>query len=57
MLNFRLKALTASIMFALTITEHAQAQTPKISNDVVKIGVLTDMGGPFSDIGGPSKQT
>ncbi len=53
MLNFRLKSLTAATVMALCIAAQAQAQTPKISNDVVKIGVLTDMGGPFSDIGGP----
>jgi hypothetical protein len=29
------------------------AQTPKISNDVVRIGVLTDLGGPTADVTGP----
>ena len=31
----------------------ASAATPQISDNIVKIGVLTDMSGPFSDISGP----
>ena len=53
MLTSPLKALSAALLIAMTSHGYAQTQAPKISNDVVKIGVLTDMGGPFSDIGGP----
>lgn len=53
MLTTRFKILTTALFFAFAAQGYAQAPAPKISNDIVKIGVLTDMGGPFSDIGGP----
>ena len=40
---------TLALALASTL---AGAQASKISDDVVRIGVLTDMGGPFSDISG-----
>ena len=40
---------TLALALASTL---ASAQTAKVSDDVVRIGVLTDMGGPFSDISG-----
>ena len=49
---------TSSTMVAATLalavaSTLASAQTPKVSDGVVRIGVLTDMAGPFSDISGP----
>jgi branched-chain amino acid transport system substrate-binding protein len=43
-------AATLALAVASTL---ASAQTPKVSDGVVRIGVLTDMAGPFSDISGP----
>jgi len=41
----------ASLMSCLTLTA-AQAQSGKLSGDVLRIGVLTDMSGIFSDLSG-----
>jgi branched-chain amino acid transport system substrate-binding protein len=43
-------ALAAAVLLAAT---GASAADPKISDDVVKIGVLTDMTGYYSDLSGP----
>lgn len=50
--------LTSSTMLVATLalavaSTLASAQTLKVSDDILKIGVLTDMAGPFSDISGP----
>src|ERR1700744_2388657 len=42
---------------AIAVTSAAGAQTAKISDDVVKIGVLTDMSGQFSDESGEGAVT
>ena len=34
-------------------TTAATAQDVRISDDVVRLGILTDLGGPFADITGP----
>jgi branched-chain amino acid transport system substrate-binding protein len=41
----------------VAVTSHAGAQTAKISDDVVKIGVLTDMSGQFSHESGEGAVT
>lgn len=52
MQQFRLRAALLTAL-AMGVSAFANAQTsPKISDGVVKIGVLTDMSGMFSDIGG-----
>ena len=43
-------AVAATLAGGLSL---AQAQTGKISDDVVKIGVLTDMSGVYAEYGGP----
>ncbi len=43
-------AIAAALAFGVPIT---QAQQGKLSGDVVKIGVLTDMSGLYADYGGP----
>jgi len=43
-------AIAAALAFGVPIT---QAQQGKLSGDVVKIGVLTDMSGVYADYGGP----
>ncbi|MDB5511116.1 MAG: transporter permease [Enterovirga sp.] len=45
-------ALSAAVMTCL-LSSAAVAQDPKISNGTVKIGVLADMSGVFSDLSGP----
>ena len=52
-MNLTLSRLAAFVAPAILATGLASAQTPKISDEVVKIGVLTDMTGTFSDISGP----
>ena len=48
------KLITAAIAAALvTASGFAQAQAGKLSDDVVKIGVLTDMSGIYAEYGGP----
>ena len=48
------KLMTAVVGAALAAaTSMAQAQQGKLSDDVVKIGVLTDMSGVYADYGGP----
>jgi hypothetical protein len=42
-------AIAAALAFGVPIT---QAQQGKLSGDVVKIGVLTDMSGLYADYGG-----
>lgn len=46
-----------ALAFGLAAAGQAQAQTPKISDDVVKIGVLTDMSGQFSHESGEGSVT
>ncbi|HEY6308310.1 MAG TPA: ABC transporter substrate-binding protein [Candidatus Angelobacter sp.] len=47
--------LMAWVFLAASSQAFSQAgsKTPKISDDVVKIGVLTDMSGLYADLGGP----
>jgi branched-chain amino acid transport system substrate-binding protein len=51
MIRKPLVALVAAALGA-TLPGLAAAQAPKLSGDAVKIGVLTDMSGLYSDIGG-----
>ena len=46
------RALCASIVLLAAATA-APAQDVKISDDVVRLGILTDLSGPFADITGP----
>ena len=48
-MQFTRHAITVAALAALTVGTSAQAQ---ISNDTIKIGVLTDMAGPYSGMGG-----
>jgi branched-chain amino acid transport system substrate-binding protein len=48
----KLKLLTAAITMALTVSGYAVAQESKVSDDVVRIGVLGDFSGPFSNLSG-----
>ena len=47
--------LSASLAFwtGPSAAQSAPAKPGAISNDVVKVAVLTDMSGPYSDVGGP----
>ena len=49
----------AAIMSLATGQAYAQAKAPapKLSGDMVKIGVLTDMSGVYSDLGGQGSVT
>src|SRR5437764_1130637 len=47
----------AAVATAALLVNHASAQTPAISDDVVKIGVLTDMSGQFSHESGEGSVT
>src|SRR5687768_3973252 len=51
---FRLKRLIAALGCAgvMVVPAGAFAQAAKISDDVVKIGVLTDLSGTYSDLAG-----
>lgn len=49
--------LLAAFAASVAIVGSAHAQTPKISDDVVKIGVLTDMSGQFSHESGEGAVT
>jgi branched-chain amino acid transport system substrate-binding protein len=53
----RLPALVVSVPAALLVGHLAAAQTARISDDVVKIGVLTDMSGQFSHESGEGAVT
>jgi branched-chain amino acid transport system substrate-binding protein len=55
----RISAITLAISLAsgLAVAGHAQAQTAKLSDDVVKIGVMTDMSGQFSHESGEGSVT
>jgi len=53
----RLPALAVSVSVAFLVSHIAAAQTAKISDDVVKIGVLTDMSGQFSHESGEGAVT
>jgi branched-chain amino acid transport system substrate-binding protein len=44
------RTIAGAVVFALSAALPAQAQ---VSNDVVKIGVLTDLSGTYSDLAGP----
>lgn len=52
--QMKLKQITLTILAATAalVTGTAPAQQAKISDDVVKIGVLTDMSGVYSDLSG-----
>lgn len=54
-----LATLVGAVLGTLTFgTAHAQkAAAPKLSGDMVKIGVLTDMSGVYSDLGGQGSVT
>src|SRR6185312_16741559 len=50
----RLRILGAAAAVSLMVAPHAaHSQADKISDKIVKIGVLTDMSGPASDATGP----
>jgi branched-chain amino acid transport system substrate-binding protein len=53
----RFLALAVTVSAALLVGHVAAAQTAKISDDVVKIGVLTDMSGQFSHESGEGAVT
>src|SRR5438445_1173454 len=53
----RLAGTIVSAATMLLFVSAASAQTPKISDDVVKIGVLTDMSGQFSHESGEGSVT
>jgi branched-chain amino acid transport system substrate-binding protein len=53
----RFLALTTALSAALCLAQPALAQAPKLSDDVVKIGVLTDMSGQFSHESGEGAVT
>lgn len=48
----RISRLLSSTL-ALALASPAAAAAPKVSDDVVKIGVLTDMSGYYADLAGP----
>src|SRR5689334_11798211 len=48
---------TLAVLAVMLVTQPALAQAPKISDDVVKIGVLTDMSGQFSHESGEGAVT
>ncbi|MFM9880256.1 MAG: ABC transporter substrate-binding protein [Burkholderiaceae bacterium] len=50
-LTHKLGAIAAASLLALGLATSAQAQS-KISGDTIKIGIITDIGGLYSDIGG-----
>ena len=52
-----MKPLLAAFAASIAIVGTAHAQAPKISDDVVKIGVLTDMSGQFSHESGEGAVT
>ena len=50
----KLKQITACLVAATFFGSNpAFAQTPKVSGDVIKIGVLTDLSSTYSDLAGP----
>ena len=52
------KLIAIAVATALTsVTSLISAQQGKLSDDVVKIGVLTDMSGVYADYGGPGALT
>ncbi len=56
--TFKFSVLSLAATAALTVhLGTAQAQQGKLSGDVVKIGVLTDMSGLYADYGGPGAVT
>lgn len=56
-MKLRIESLLIASAAILMVNGGAGAQTPKISDDVVKIGVLTDMSGQFSDEAGEGAVT
>jgi len=52
-MRFSKKILTAAVCAACIAAPAAWAQTGKISNGVVKIGVMTDLSGLYADLAGP----
>ena len=49
-----MKSLAAAVAAGLAVAVSGGAANAQISNDVVKIGVLTDMSSLYADIGGPN---
>ena len=49
---FKKIAITTSLFFAAAIVQPAAAQSSKISDGVVRIGVLSDFSGTYSDFSG-----
>ena len=49
-----MKTKTVQILNA-TMLAMAGAAQAQVSNDVVKIGVLTDLSGPYSDLADPAR--
>lgn len=43
----------SSLLLASMLVGRAPAQTPNISNNIIRLGVLTDMSGVYADISGP----
>ena len=50
-------ALAAALAPAAAGAAPAEAKPPKLSDDMIKIGVLTDMSGVYSDLGGQGSVT
>jgi len=48
-----MKMNTVKILTGAAALAFAAAATAQVSNDVVKIGVLTDLSGTYSDLAGP----
>ena len=51
----RAYGLAAAIMAIMTITAGSALSTGSISDNVVKIGLLLDMSGPYADITGAGR--
>ena len=51
----KIKTIALAVATTLAATAaHAQAQAPKLSGDVVRIGFITDMSGLYADLDGPA---
>ncbi|MDO8665726.1 MAG: ABC transporter permease, partial [Gemmatimonadales bacterium] len=52
-MNAKLKKLVGALVVATCLAAPGVAQTAKISDGVIKIGVMTDLSGIYSDLAGP----
>ncbi len=50
----RLTSTAAVVLAVLTLSPPARAAGPGISDGVVRLGVLTDLSGPYADLSGPN---